>query len=256
MSDGRRVLLQFPLSHYCEKTRWHLDLKGLAYEVRNVLPGPHVAINWRLGTDRTVPVLIDGSRAIGDSTAIALHLEDRYARSPLVPASGADRARVLELEAYFDDTAGPAVRRWAYGEAMKAPGMVRSLFFRGYGGLGRFVGYGLARLLEHELRRMYRIDDAGIESSSRDIDAAVDKLEQLIDGDPERHLVGNGLTLADVTAASLLGPLVAPPSSPWPIDQPVPESFAARREALRGRPAGKWLLNRYTRDRPPAFSGA
>jgi glutathione S-transferase len=251
MSDERRVLLQFPLSHYCEKTRWHLDLKGLGYEVRNLLPGPHVVINWRLGADRTLPLLIDGSTAIGDSTAIALHLEDRYTQAPLLPPAGTARERVLEMEAYFDDTAGPAVRRWAYGEAMKTKGMVRSLFFRGYDGLGRFVGYGLAGVLEHELRRMYRIDDAGIETAAREIDASVDRLERLIDGDPDRYLVGNGLTLADVTAASLLGPLVAPPSSPWPLDQPVPASFEVRREALRSRPAGQWLLNRYAKDRAP-----
>jgi glutathione S-transferase len=101
---------------------------------------------------------------------------------------------------------------------------------------------------------MYRIDDAGIETASREIDASIDRLEQLIDGDPDRYLVGDGLTLADITAASLLGPLVAPPSSPWPLDQPVPASFEARREALRARPAGKWLLKRYEKDRPESSS--
>jgi glutathione S-transferase len=250
--DDRRVLLQFPLSHYCEKTRWHLDLKGLSYGIRNVLPGPHVFINRRLGTDRTVPVLIDGVKAIGDSSAIALHLEERYSKSPLVPASPAERARVLELEEYFDETFGVAVRAWAYGEIMRNPGMLRSVFFRGYGPLGRLLGYGMSGVLGHEIRRMYCIDPAGVEAASRTIDASVERLEQLIDGDPDRYLVGNGLTLADVTAASLLAPIIAPPASPWPLDQPLPASFAPRRAALRARPAGKWVLNRYAKDRPAA----
>jgi len=250
MQGDRRVLLQFPISHYCEKTRWHLDLKGLAYEVRNVLPGFHLPVTWRLGTDRTVPVLIDGASAIGDSTAIALHLEASYPRAPLVPLSGVDRERVLQIEAYFDDALGPAVRKWLYGEAMKTPGMLRSLFFRGYGSMGRAAGYFIAGILEYEIRRRYRIDEGGVVEASRDIEAAVDRLEQWVDGDPERYLVGDGLTLADVAAASLLAPLVAPPASPWLADQPIPSALAERRQALRERPAGKWVLKRYARDRP------
>lgn len=254
MSDGRRVLLQFPISHYCEKTRWHLDLKRIPYEVRNLLPGPHVFVNRRFGADRTLPVLVEGGKGICDSTAIALHVEERYAQAPLIPVSTAERARVLELEAYFDETFGPAVRRWAYGEAMKTPGMLHSLFFRGYGRLGRLLGYGITGILGREIRRMYRTDDPGIEQASRDIDAAVERLEKLIDGDPDRYLVGNGLTLADVTAAALLGPLVAAPESPWPAVEPLPPALHFRREALRARPAGKWVLNRYAKDRPPAFA--
>ncbi|HEX3594538.1 MAG TPA: glutathione S-transferase [Polyangiaceae bacterium] len=251
MGDDRRVLLQFPISHYCEKARWHLDLKGLSYGVRNVLPGAHVFINRKLATGgRTVPVLIDGARAVGDSTAIALHLEATYLNAPLLSRSGADRARILETEAYFDDLLGPAVRKWVYGHALKEPGMVRSLFFRGYGTLGRAVGPFLSVILEREIRRMYRIDDAGVEQASRDIDTAVDRLEQLIDGDPARYLVGNGLTLADVTAASLLAPLVAPPGSPWAGEYSVPSVLPALREALRRRPAGKWIFARYAADRP------
>jgi len=248
MRDARRVLLQFPISHYCEKTRWHLDRKRLPYELRNVLPGAHVFINKRLSTGRTVPVLIDGGRAIGDSTAIAMHLEAAYPEAPLLPGEG--RARILETEAYFDDTLGPAVRTWVYGNALETPGMVRSLFFRGYSAIGRAAGRFISVVLEREIRRMYRIDAAGIEEASRQIDSAIERLEQLIDGDPDRYLVGSSLTLADVTAASLLAPLVAPPGSPWSGTYDVPAVLVPRREALRARPAGRWVTARYAKDRP------
>src|SRR5690349_3667970 len=59
MSDGRRVLHQFPISHYCEKTRWNLDLKGLDYGIKNLLPGPHAVINRLKVGAASVPVLID-----------------------------------------------------------------------------------------------------------------------------------------------------------------------------------------------------
>lgn len=251
MSDAGRVLHQFPISHYCEKTRWHLDLKRLDYRLRNLLPGVHALVNRRVAGLRTVPVLVDNGKAIGDSTAIALHLEEQYPQAPLLPHDPTERARVLETAAYFDDTLGPAVRGWVYGSALATPGMVRRLFFRGYGSAAvRATGMLLmGGVLEREIRRMYRLDDAKVAEASRQIDEAAARIEQLTDGDPNRHLVGDGLTLADITAASLLAPLVGPPDSPW-TGVAGPAVLPVRREVLRARPVGQWVLARYANDRP------
>lgn len=248
MANADRVLHQFPISHYCEKTRWHLEAKGLPYQVRNLLPGAHVVVNRRLVGGASMPVLVDRGRAIGDSTAIALHLEESYPGRALLPVDAALRARVLELEAYFDEGLGPAVRRWVYGQALATRGAVPRLFFAGYGQGARLVGRLIGSVLEGEIRRMYRIDAAGIAESSAQIDAAVERLEAATGGDPGRLLVGDSLTLADITAASLFGPLVGPPGSPWELAEVSP-AFAARRDAVRARPAGQWVMERYARDR-------
>jgi glutathione S-transferase len=245
-----RVLYQFPISHYCEKTRWHLDAKRLDYEVKDLFPGVHVVVNRRLVGRQTVPVLVDAGRAIGDSTAIALYLEERYGGPSLLPSLPEARARVLDLEGYFDKTLGPDVRRWIYGQALRTPGLVPALFFGGYGPRLQAIGRRLGFILSASIRRMYRIDDASIAQSSERIDRAATLLEETVGGDPGRYLVGDALTLADVTAASLLGPLVGPPGSPWAeLDQPFP-LFDARREEMRQRVAGRWVLERYARDRP------
>src|SRR5258706_11916413 len=131
---GARVLHQFPLSHYCEKSRWHLDWKGLPYETRDLIPGVHRFVNRRLGGAGTVPLLVDDGRVVSDSTNISVYLDERYPERPLLPKQGPDRERCEELESYFDDALGPAVRRWAYGIAMQTPGLARNLFFSGYGG--------------------------------------------------------------------------------------------------------------------------
>lgn len=250
---SRRVLHQFPISHYCEKTRWHLDAKGLAYEARNLLPGLHAVINRRIAGSPSVPVLIDDGAVVADSTDIALHLEDKYREKPLVPRSGAERERVLELEAYFDDTFGPHVRRWLYGEALATPKLVTQLFFEGYGPGGKLFGRMTGARLEEQIRRMYRIDSASVAKSVTRIDEAALRLEGEIDGDPERYLVGGALTLADIAAASLLAPLIGPPGSPWE-GADTPPALVARRGELRDRPVGQWVLRRYAKDRRAASS--
>ena len=66
-----RILYQFPISHYCEKSRWQLDHKGLPYVTRNLLPGPHRLRTPLMANIDTLPVLRDGKRTVGDSTRIA-----------------------------------------------------------------------------------------------------------------------------------------------------------------------------------------
>jgi glutathione S-transferase len=246
----RRVLHQFPVSHYCEKTRWNLDVKGLVYTVKNQLPGLHALPNRRLSGVRTVPVLRDGAQAVGDSTAIALYLEQTYPDRSLLPTEAGQRARVLSLDAYFSATFGPEVRRYCYGSAFSAPSQVRKLFFDGYGGLTRTLGAAfMGPVLERELRRMYRIDDAGVAHAERVVDEAIERLESELGQDPQRYLVADSLSLADIAAASLLAPLVGPAGSPWQEIPPQLEAFVQKRQRVRERVAGQWVLARYARDR-------
>jgi len=247
-----RTLHQFPISHFCEKTRWHLDRKGLAYEVRNLIPGLHGFVNRRVAGRRTVPVLIDGSHAVGDSTEIALYLEDAYPDRPLLPGDPAERARALELEAFFDEGLGPAIRRYLYGEALRTPRLVRRIFFRDYDLGARLVGGFVGGVLEDQIRRMYRIDEAGITESWRRIEEAADRIEATVRGRPDRYLVGNELSLADLTAASLMAPLVGPPWSAWEQLEEPSDAVLANRGEMRARLAGKWVLRVYARDRRAA----
>ena len=112
-----RVLYQFPISHYCEKARWMLDRKGLAYREHNLLPGPHRLFTRARSGVNTVPVLRDGKRLVGDSTRIAYYLEKYYPDAPLLPDAPEARQQVIELEQQFDRY-GAHVRRWLYGQLL------------------------------------------------------------------------------------------------------------------------------------------
>jgi glutathione S-transferase len=251
MPDHERTLYQFRVSHFCEKTRWNLDAKGLSYAIQDLVPGMHRKVTRRVSGSNTVPILVDGSTVLADSTQIALHLERAYPTAPsLLPAAGPERERALELEDFFDEVAGIHVRRWAYGHVLESP-VVATLLFREAPLLVRLLGRVMLPMIKSSIRRLYRISPDTVEESRKRLLEGLDRLEREIGGDPDRYLVGDRLSIADITAASLYGPLIMPPNSPWREQPgvPVPPVIAQMRDQVLARPAGQWLVRRYERDR-------
>ncbi len=254
MSRKERILYQFPISHYCEKTRWNLDAKGLPYVLRNLVPGVHLFVVKRLmgKGNHTVPVLRDQGKTIGDSVAIAAHLEQAYPERPLLPEGAADRARALELEAYFGKNAGRAVRQWLYGHLVQREGSAVAVMLEEYPAPVRVLGRVMARRIEGVLRKQYRLTPEGLETARATMIAVFERIELETQNDPTRYLVGGALSIADITAASLLGPLLAPPGSPWDSKEgkaQETEAIRALRAELSTRPGWAWVLARYAHDR-------
>jgi glutathione S-transferase len=230
------VLWHIPVSNFNEKARWALDYKRVPHQRRDPPPGAHMPIALVL-TRRSVtfPVLRIDGKTIGDSTSIIATLEERYPDPPLYPADAANRRRALELEDFFDENLGPDVRRMAFWEVLNNPESLR----RAPPGFGAIV------------RRRYRIDEDSAAQSRLKVRAALALIEDALDG--REHLVGDQFTVADLTAAALLGPLLAPPQ--WPYSDELarrPASLEERAAELRALPAGAWAMRIYERHRPPS----
>ncbi|MFY0565094.1 glutathione S-transferase family protein [Archangium lansingense] len=254
MSRPGITLYQFPISHYCEKTRWNLDAKGIPYVIENLIPGPHRFVTKRLtkGGRGTVPVLVDRGTVVTDSTDIALHLERAHLSAPsLIPAEGPERERVLELETYFDEMAGKHVRRWVYATLFASGADIKPLMFGAFPLPLRLVGTALLPVIKVAIRRQYALMPDKVEESRVKIQEGLDRLEREIQGDPSRYLVGSSLSIADIAAASLYSPLVAAEGSPYTVRpaEDVPKALAELRASVLARPAGQWVLRRYREDR-------
>jgi len=115
------VLWHLEISHYNEKVRWALDYKGVRHVRRAVTPGLQEFRARRLQAGHTVPVLQLDGRAIGDSTRIIEEIECLWPEPPLYPSDSEERQRALELEEYFDEACGPALRRVLFNDNLTEP---------------------------------------------------------------------------------------------------------------------------------------
>jgi len=245
------TLWHIPVSHYNEKVRWALELKGVEHERKAPPPPSHMAISLWLtrGASKTFPVLQLDGEVLGDSSAIIEALERRFPEPPLYPDDSESRRRALELEDFFDEQVAPHVRLLAWHEAIKDPetfgefaaDVLPPTMSRGPG--RRIAGPFAARFLK--LR--YGVGDADSASLARTrIEQAFDRLDSELGAGG--YLVGDEFSVADLTAASILYPLVRPPEGPRiPFDLAPPlEEF---RRSFAGRPGYRHVEEMFRRHR-------
>lgn len=246
-------LWHIPVSHYSEKVRWALDLKGAAARRRAPPPGAHMAVALWLtrGSSKTFPVLELDGRAIGDSSAIIAALEERFPEPALYPDDPAELDRALALERFFDEELGPHSRLLAFHELR-----------RDGDGLRQFTADILPERLARNERVVavasrgtaafaqvrYRVaSEAAADGARAKILAALDRLEAELGRGGGEYLVGDRLSVADLTAAALFVPVVDPSQGPaLPDPPPALEEFRA---SLRGRRGFDWVEQTFARHR-------
>src|SRR5207247_9285630 len=90
-------------------------------------------------------------------------------------------------------------------------------------------------------------DDAATAAAPARVRAGLDRI--VAELEPPGHLVGDAFSVADLTAAALLSPIVLPPEFPYPPPGPRPQHLLALRASLEGHPAFRWVLETYRRHR-------
>lgn len=255
MSDAIPTLWQIPVSHYSEKARWALDWKGVEHRRRSPLPGTHMPIALWLtrGAHYTLPVLRLDGRNVGDSTAIVAALEERYPDPPLYPSDIALRRRALELEEYFDEELGPAIRQLVWYELGNDRDSFASVVEHTEASpVARFSAGAVAYGRVFTGLRFKARDAELAERSRAKVLAALERLDRELEASGGDYLVGNAFSVADLTAASLFYPLVGPEGAPLPPDQQMPEPFERFREPLRERRGFQWVAEMFRQHRRPA----
>src|SRR5262245_11308690 len=101
----------------------------------------------------------------------------------------------------------------------------------------------LLRVFLSFYRFRHNISEANLERDRAAVAAALDRIEQERQG--RVYLVGESFSVADLTAAALLGALLQPPEIQYPLQVELPPYLQEYRATLLGHPAAQWAAAIY-----------
>jgi glutathione S-transferase len=239
------ILYVFAISHYCEKARWALDHQRIPYRPHYVMPGLNRSIAKKLGSSGgSLPFLETDTGVVAGSDAILDWAESKATTAELSLA-GDDPKQVRAIEQRLDDIIGIHVRRFYYSDALFSnPNAVRPIFSRDLSLLWRLaLTLGWSKIVPRMIQGMNLGPSQGAESKVI-LAKELDWLDALL-GDGRAFLSGGSLSRADITAASLLAPLVIPPKHPSYATLKLPDAVAAAVLEWSDRPSLRWVKQIY-----------
>ncbi len=245
----RPQLYIFTISHYCEKASWALSHLGIEVDTHVLAPGTHLQVAKSMGLKRgSVPFMKVGDSVIQGSDKIITWAD---ANAPSSIRLGSETPTTLELERRLDEKLGVHLRRWFYSEAIpECPQLVKPIFMFNistWEKLKLSVKWPTIRKLM--VQRMDLGYDQGVESLAI-VKEELDWLDSIIQG-KDSFLVDDEFSRADITAASLLAPLVAPDTYHCSKLMTLPPRAFKESLSMRGRPFWHWVQRQYQRYRVP-----
>ena len=164
------ILYGSPLSPFVRKVLIYAAEKGLEIELKAAFPGSTDAEFRRISPFGKIPGFVDGDYSLCDSTAIIAYLEAKYPSPELIPTEARGRGQAV----WFDE----------FGDTILA-GAIAKCFFNRVAAplLGRPQDLAAADIAERD-----------------ELPPILDWLETQIR--PGGHLVGDGLTIADIAVVS------------------------------------------------------
>lgn len=239
------TLYTFAASQSSEKVRWTLDAAHLRYREHRLTPFLHHASNLRIGGSLGVslPTLQADEEFVQDSTRILEWLERRRTPFALIPQDAESRAEVMRYEARFDHI-GMHVVRLMYATLLEDPDLVRRLWSLDAG----FVQSRLLRLAFPVIARTFRrglgMEPVLLQHSRKVIERALNELGRVV-ASGRVYLVGDRLSVADITAAARLAPLICPEEHLVFADPEYRDAMLPLNEAWHDHPGAAWVREVY-----------
>ena len=247
-------VITFPPSADCETGRWALRYYGQRVdERRHAPPFIFAAVGWYKGD--AFPLYIHNGHLLSGAGAILDHFnETAPADRQLVPHEL--KSQIDPLWKQFNQTMGACVVTWAYTHLLPHRAiMIRPLSLGCPWYQRQFVKllYPIPKLILWKALKLNSDAAAKALVTIKETFAQVD--EMLADG--RRWLVGDRMTLADLSFAVSGAPLVLPDGyggyqhqqGPVPTFEQWPAAPQAVISEMRDTPAGKFILRMYKEER-------
>lgn len=244
-------LYTFAISHFSEKVRWALDLEGIVYEEKPLLPGLHLLTTRKLAAKGSVPVLRYGGFVVQGSAQILQALPGLFGARRLEPEPS-NAAACDELEALADVAFGKGLQRIAYAELLKDRKHMIALWAWGGPRWARLFYWLMYPLLSRLVKRKYKPFPAEVARAKAAFREALVRTDELLSRKP--FLLGDSLTRADVCVAALIAPFLDPPEHAVQF-APLPPGLGAFVDEFKNGPTAQHVLHLYREYRLPP-SGA
>jgi len=255
--NSKPNLYVFSISHFCEKARWALDYVGIEYQLRYLAPGSNIKLAKQLGALRTTLPILESkvrsrSNVVQGSGLIFEWAEANKAElSPSLNPTLDQPTEVdlSKLEKRLDDVLGFHIRRYYYSEALvDYPEIVKPLFVNKLEGKDRWkTDLFWFRIRSKMIEMMDLGPTQGLESREV-LEKELDLLDKLLVNE-QPYLIGSGFSYLDITAASLLAPLIKPEEHPEYEDLLWPPRIAADCGTWQNRPCLQWARSMYKKHR-------
>ncbi|MGH8481196.1 MAG: glutathione S-transferase family protein [Nevskiaceae bacterium] len=239
---GKVKLYTYSASQASEKVRWALEASAIRYREIRLTPFAHAGELFQ-----SMPMLAADGDNITDSTRILEWLEVHRAPFRLIPRDPLVRTAVMEAEARFDQ-AGIHLLRWVYAGLLQDRSLALSLWtldanIAQWGALS--IGFPLIRRF---LAKGIGFDLRSMGRSRRIIDRTLAELDALATAG-RAYVVGDSLTVADVTAAALFSPLACPDEHAIYGAPGWQQAMQATLRHWQDRPGLEWVRSMYWRHR-------
>ncbi len=242
-------LWQFRFSPYNEKAGWALALKGVEHKARTVLPGPHMKKIRTLSGQTKTPVLVMEGKVIPNSADILMALDEHFPDPSLMPGESVDKARALELQQWMDDDIGPRLRKVVLNSMMGAYGYITETFAGDQSWPMRTIYRAVLPLAAQKIRKGNGIGGPeDIEDGHAAITEALDYVAR--ETEATGYLIGARFTIGDLTAASILAPVVNPDHPAMKRPEPMPDATRKLVARYKDHPGSEWVRRMYRDHRP------
>jgi glutathione S-transferase len=243
-------LITIPVSHYCEKVRWALDYLKLPY-----VEEPHMPPFYKIATTKaggeTVPVLVTKDGNFTDSTDILKYLDSIVSSNAKIYSTHPEQhQQIEELEELFDEQLGTAVRSWAYFYIIDNSQIVQPKWTQNVPFFEKLLFPVIFPPMRSLVKKKYDVNAESAAQYHEQIENVFEKVNELL-ADGRNYLVGDKISAADISFASLAAPILQPPQHPIKSSdsEKLPAEFLSKIKKLQETAAGDFVLRLYKTER-------
>ncbi|CAO3649643.1 unnamed protein product [Cunninghamella echinulata] len=221
MTEGQIGKLHtFKVSHFSEKARWALDYCNVPYVEKCHVPVLHrLTFLMNFFFSVTVPLFVPHQkgypRTLPESAQIVQYANDNSRNNKKLLPENQDLVKEIHaLEKIFDTQFGPAIPRFVYYYIIDNKSIIYKLFSTGMKpGIQTFILNHGFYVIKTIMKIYFALSKKRRDASEKKIDTIFQMVEDRL-SDGRRYLVGDSLSTADITFASLAAPLISPEELP------------------------------------------